>query len=771
MTPVATTKSGTRRRRKLGGRSTSPSALLRPDSLLPALVGRDEELARLEQWCLRDDDFDIRLVTGAAGQGKSRLARELMQLVKANNWHVEPLSLAVNGEETVLQLPTRPSLLVLDYAETRSEQLFHVLTALLEHGVHDKVRFLLLARTATDWWNALLARDSEVADLVADITVQPIAPLTRSRERVNELYSTACQQFAMETGSPPVLNTSAPYKSYSSVLDVLADALTTVISSGPNTKPGTDRLLAHERRYIAASAAAAGIDELDDVDLNRICAALTFYGAATEIDATQLISECSPDLSPVVTRKVGRLFRRLYPGAQTYIDGLRPDALAEDLIAGVLIDDGRLPGSADGPESAARNTDQRHRALLTLSRAATRYPEVARELEHVVANGDRVLYLIAIEVASQLETPDQLTSALKKEAAGRSAEELAILLGRIPDETVALSDLAAQLARQIIEEIPDSGTPTLQDITTAMECSNRFSDAGWVDQAAQSAQLAVERLRLFAPTTETESALGRALCNLSNRLWERGELARSLRPADEAIQHLVDANAQPVVLAGARSNLAFRLAELDRYDEALAEVRAAQLHLAGHENDTDAQVAKTRGSILNNMSCILLSSGRADAARTYAAECVKLRRSQALQNRDRFLPFVARALANAAPSSEITGDPEHADRLITEARALHRLTGIRAPIFRFEESESATLSALIAMSRTDWESAMLLVDEARSLLDSVVTDLGELSNRLSHSLCGIRTAVEERETLSLLEIAQGKHPDISLPLLLEYRDL
>ena len=68
-------------RRRLSGRSSSPSALLRPDSSGSALLGRENELARLEQWCLRDNDFDVRMVTGAAGQGKSRLARELMWLL------------------------------------------------------------------------------------------------------------------------------------------------------------------------------------------------------------------------------------------------------------------------------------------------------------------------------------------------------------------------------------------------------------------------------------------------------------------------------------------------------------------------------------------------------------------------------------------------------------------------------------------------------------------------------------------------------------------
>lgn len=762
--PVAAT------RRKLVGRSSSPSALLRPDSLVPAALGRESELARLEQWCLRDQDFDIRTVVGAAGQGKTRLARELMRLFDSRDWRTVLLPPSADGVETILELTPRPTLFVIDYAETRSDQIFKMFVALLEHGVHDKVRFLLLARTASDWWNTLIARDVDVAELVADVTVQPLKLLTADRETVNRLFTTACEQFAKEIGVPTVPVVSAPYKTYTSVLDVLEDALVVVLGAGQDTVTNTDRLLAHERRYIAASARAAGITDLDAVDLNRIAAALTLYGAASEDEAARIVEECYRDLSPVVRRQVARLFRRLYPGPRTYIDGLRPDALAEDLLAEVLEADGRLPASASGLNALGRTSGQQRRALITLARGAMRHSALARELEHAVGAGDFQLLLSGIEVATQVEEPDRLIAAIETAVASRPTAELIELLNAVPDESVALAELAARLARRAMVELPLASQQTLQGVVTAMDCSNRFSDAGWSIDAADSAAVAVERLRRLHSGDQNSQVLGRALSNLSNRLWELGKLTESLDPAIEAVECLDQAGAPVSERAAAHSNLAFRLSEVGRHREAMARIMEAD-HLCVELGVNDVSLVKTRGSVLNNLTCISLATGDIAEAKQYGIACVDLRRSQALQNRDRFLPYVARALANASPAAEVAGDRLLADRFLVEARSLHRLTGLRAPIFRFEEAESATLGSLILLGRSEFGASSSTADEASRVLSSLPMNLGELTSRLELTLLGIKTAAAARERVRLIDVIQGAHDSLQLPRLLEYRDL
>lgn len=759
-------------RRRLRPNDASPNALLRPEKAIPRLLSRETELARLEQWCHRDNDFGVRVLTGSAGQGKTRMARELASLVEARHWHTQLVDPTRPGADIVLALPAAPTLLVLDYAETRGPQLLAMLDAMLEHGVRERIRLLLLARTAADWWKALHARDADIEGLLADATVQRLEPIAENRDVVNELFSEACQEFATQLSVPLPDVVTAPYRSFGSVLDILESALAVVLGADPGNINSTNRLLSHERRYVDSSARAAGIGEVDDVDLNRIAAGLTLYGASSEDEAITLVAECNRDLTPNTRRQVARLFRRLYPGPRTYIDGLRPDALAEDLIASQLADEGQLPASQDGLNASARTPAQRRRALTMLARGATRHPMIAAELDRAVQAADLEFLGVAIDVATQVEEPYALTSAIGRAAEGRPTSEIAVLLAAVPDETVALAEMAAQMARQSIAELPEPEQQSLDDVAAAIDCSNRFSDAGWSVEAADSAQVAVDRLRQ-RPALETSSLqlLGRALTNLSNRLWELGELSDSIAPAREAVDRLDEAIAPANDRAAARSNLAFRLSEGGYGEEALAVARDAEAILAKFVDDDGPALGMTQGSILNNLTCVLLSTGNPVSAVEYGTRCVSLRRSQALRNRDRFLPFLARALVNAAPAAESAGHPDLADRLLGEGRALHQLTGQRAPIFRFEEAESSILAALIALHRSDWTSAKTAAGQARLALDSIPLDLRQLTARLGATIDRVRAAVTAHERLAILDVATGHHQGLSLPRLLEYRDL
>lgn len=747
---------------------TTPSSLLRPDARIPRFVGRDEEFARLLQWCARDDDFDVRLLIGSAGQGKSRLARELMTSLDAEGWSTSFLATGASATDAVLHLSSQPTLLVLDYAETRSTQLFELLTALLEHGLHENVRILLLARTAGDWWKAFAARDPDVGELVADATIQALAPIVADRQFVEDLYRDSVQQFAIALGQPAPPIAAASYRPYESMLDVLEDALRAVLGSSGEVSSGADRLLAHERRYIAASAAADGVAEIDDVDLGRIAAAITLFGGSSEEETINVVSDCVPDLPPPVRRRVARLFRRLYPGSEAYTIGLRPDALAEELLADVVDDMGRLPGDVAGLGAMQRTLAQRRRALIVLARGAHAHPSVGMELARAVDGADLPTLKIAVEVATLIEEPDPLSAALIAAASSLGVDDVTDLLATVPDETVALATFAAELARGIVARLPEADFD-LSSASTILDCSNRFSDAGWGAEAADSARVAVDWLQRLSDDQDADPVLGRALSNLSNRRWEIGQIEESLSPASEAVDVLDAVESGLVVRAGARNNLAFRLCEVGRFAEALqvAEDAMRLLERSGVED-------KTVGSVLNNLACISLASGRADIALAYARRCVAVRRAQALLDRDKYLPYVARALANAAPAAEAAGDSDAADRMLSEARTLHRITASRAPIFRFEQAESATLGALVALGRSEWEAAAKALTEAHDALNGIDIPLGMLRTRLQGSLLGIGKRIASRDLVSVTEAATASEAgtsQVQLPRLLEYRDL
>jgi tetratricopeptide (TPR) repeat protein len=761
-------------RRRVLQRKGTPSTLLRAERAIIPIAGRDEELARLEQWCARSDDFDARVVTGRAGEGKTRLAHELADRLRASGWDSTFLLPGAPGYNIAKNLGERPHLIVVDYAETRADQIGDLLDGLLEFGIHDKIRLLMLARSATDWWRTLSARSADISDILADATVQPLEPITADRSFVNQLYGTAFRDFSTELGvSGPVL-APAPYKEYGSVLDVLEDALAAVLNlKSRGGGLGTERLLSHERRYIVASANVDGIEDFDSVDLNRMAASLSLFGAADEDEATGLIGECNADLTATMRRRLARMFRRLYPGSNLYIEGLKPDALAEELIAEVLKDEGRLPGLNRDGWDPARTNDQRRHALLMLARAAPGHSEVRAQLDRVVRTGDSETLTDAIQVATQVENPANLTESIARAVEEREDLDVSYLLGKIPDETVAMAELAAQLARLAIAELPKPEHMSTDEVQLAMECSNRFSDAGWAVEAAESARLAVDRLSVLVPQGLGEpQVLARALSNLSNRLWELGQLADSLEPARQAVAEFQAAATPPIQLAAARSNLAFRLSELGRAGEALAEAKEAERLCRSSESPGDGAGSRTFGSVLNNLTCIYLASGEPAEALRYGRSAVAMRRAQAVTSRDRYLPYIARALANAAPAAAACGEHDLADQMIFEARSLHSITGQRAPIFRFEEAESATVHAIILLTRRLPAQAKEAAHEGAQKLSTISIDLADLAQRLRAALERIGTAADQDDpALEELLRRPASERNLYVPQLLEYRDL
>lgn len=98
-----------------------PAGLLDPRRGLVGFAGRERELSGLITWCETGQPVGVRLVTGAGGVGKTRLAVELCTRLEARGWRW--VRIGDHGEGSALQAARRgwlgPVLLVVDYAETR----------------------------------------------------------------------------------------------------------------------------------------------------------------------------------------------------------------------------------------------------------------------------------------------------------------------------------------------------------------------------------------------------------------------------------------------------------------------------------------------------------------------------------------------------------------------------------------------------------------------------------------------------------------------------
>ncbi|QQP91715.1 hypothetical protein IGS68_11140 [Skermanella sp. TT6] len=121
-------------------------------------VGREGEMARLRSFLDQPAPFLWWLVTAPGGAGKSRIGLELC-LEKAGDgkgWHAGFLAWADKASWSSWQ-PDRPTLIVVDYAQTRAERLGEVIRTLGRtlggrRDLRHPVRLLLLERSADRTW-------------------------------------------------------------------------------------------------------------------------------------------------------------------------------------------------------------------------------------------------------------------------------------------------------------------------------------------------------------------------------------------------------------------------------------------------------------------------------------------------------------------------------------------------------------------------------------------------------------------------------------------
>ncbi|MER7039749.1 tetratricopeptide repeat protein [Streptomyces microflavus] len=132
----------------------SPESLLAFANTAIARVGRDDELRELTTFLESNQAFSWWLWTGAAGVGKSRLAIELCRAM-SGEWHAGFLREDDQSALSGLQ-PTRPTLVVVDYAAQRSEWLSEALFRLSQQTLSAPVRVLVLERQAAGpWWDTV----------------------------------------------------------------------------------------------------------------------------------------------------------------------------------------------------------------------------------------------------------------------------------------------------------------------------------------------------------------------------------------------------------------------------------------------------------------------------------------------------------------------------------------------------------------------------------------------------------------------------------------
>jgi tetratricopeptide (TPR) repeat protein len=541
------------------GSSASLAGLLNPDAQVVPFTGRGAVLTSLVDWCEDQGACPVALITGAGGQGKTRLAIELCD--RLTGWQCEWVG---DGQEAVAvqaisAVRRGEVLLVVDYAEARIG-----LRKLLRDVAIQRdptMRVLLLARSAGDWWETARIGDSGVRALLSETVSIELSTSVDSGLSDSDLVRHAVPHFAARLGQPlPPFVTITGGSVGRRILDLHAAALIAVIEhrSTVDLSTALAELLEHERRTWLGSAIASGmLDGPHGMTVNTlgdIVAAGALLGAASKDEAVEMLRRIPDAIASV---KVATWLRDLYPpdpsGAESeWLGSLRPDRLAERLVAAQL---------ERSPEFAAAcltqlDARQARRALSVLGRASEESP--LRFL-------DTLLDEVAVDVVAPTET-------------------LIAIIGAIPaDREDVLTRAGATVARRIFESMSATASPEERG-EWLRAYARRLEQLGLRAEALTAEREVIALYRQHAKPYKHRSMafrswLGKELEAYIRMLLDNDELAEALSIAQEQVAiWQAEFPAPDRHIAEGLNDLATVLVRMDRLQAALsaAEQAAAQ---------------------------------------------------------------------------------------------------------------------------------------------------------------------------------------------------
>jgi len=431
----------------------TPATMLIAERALVPFIGRDAQLGDLIRWCKESDGEPLRVLSGAGGVGKTRLAHELAS--RLDGWDCVWLRAGCEAE-AVGAVRRYRSLIIVDYAETRPRgSLADLVWNLAWPPNRRGIRVLLIVRALGDWWHELAGKTESVwaRTILERAQILRLGSLKQGAQSFRNYYAAAIQAFSNELGiaqsnpEVPEIQRDVP------ILVVHIAALVNVLDySGIPGKQGNEflsRLLGHEDRYWQRSAEACGLSQLSRTARHQCVAELCLSGADHEAAAVDLLSRV-PELadSPIATRRaVARWLHSLYPGDEDHLIGtLQPHLLAEHLVVGEL--------SADREflHNSITKASQKiaHHAFTVLGYAAEHDNNVTPILREILQRDPDRMLLPAISAATE-------TGRLVEAIAGTirttplSARQLAKIAAAIPKESRVLSQAGTSARRKLIE--------------------------------------------------------------------------------------------------------------------------------------------------------------------------------------------------------------------------------------------------------------------------------------------------------------------------------
>ncbi|MEM7310695.1 MAG: tetratricopeptide repeat protein [Planctomycetota bacterium] len=711
---------------RLGETNYTDARRLNPFMRTTEVIGREGEIELLREWLDSDVDFSVHVITGKAGTGKTRLALELCERVTNDQtWDAGFLSrdaLEAFLRESALRpwRPERPTLVVLDYAAARAQQLRRWLQKLAqsETGAH-RLRVLLLERHASrerGWMRDALGGTSPAAMLLSE-HVSPEAPRSLDDrllpDQARELFRTMFERSGGDFG-----DADADFDSKLTDLSRGRRPLLVLMAAGAAVEWGIAKAITLSSRELAVYVADQERDRIRKIAEERdvsphllwhLVATTTLSGGLPVASSLAVITEeCEAIGEKGAPAVVDRALRVAMPIDDGRIPPLLPDLIGEAYVLCYFKKE--EPDSDFGARLLERCLERGFRSTaevvlrlaqdFSIPRAegpqGTSFQQhCERLLEHLLAMArqtpeslELVAALIPHDTTSLRGWSDRVHEARLAwlERIGANEDRRPPLLSDLAyglslagrrEEAMAAAEEAVQLYRELAAARPDAFKSDLA--TSVSSLGVRLGDLGRREEALAAAEEAVQLYRELAaarPDAFTPD-LAASVGNLANGLGELGRREEALAAAEEAMQLYRDlAVARPDAftpnLAKSVSNLGIRLGELGRREEALAAAEeAVRLRRELAAARPDAFTPNLAASV-SNLGIRLGELGRREEALGATEEAVQLYRELAAARPDAFTPDLAASVSNFAIDLGELGRQEEALAAAEEAVQLRR---------------------------------------------------------------------------------------------------
>jgi len=687
--------------------ATNPATLLnaRYETVPFFEPSRTREVEALETWCNKPTPTSVRLFTGPGGAGKTRLFIEWARRLRDRGWDAgflpdELLSTesANAGDVNSLLAPDRPTLVVIDYAESRPA-LREFLRRVAHRGDDGKapLRIALLAREVADWWKSLLESDADVGHVLSEYEPLRLEAVPLENQLRQRVFDEARDKFAAVRGKPvPKSPVDLSDERFGRPLYLHMAALAAVEGLSPTADSLLHGIVTHEKRFWVRPFEDGHRRDFDRAHFmaraSRTVAAVTLRGGvSTKAEAEALNHQVKgPSDDEFI-----RFLHGLYPGhgedgQNNYLAGLEPDLLGEALVAEVLSDSDTsadyLENVFDGtPPPVLRN------GFTVLGRISLHHKDQAAKWLAQVLNVDaKGRALPAFEAAMTLGGETALAPLGLILAKGLQAEgtvELAALFERrVPHPTVSLREVGLwatdRLLRKIASETPDEEA-LIESARLLNNLGLRLSDLGRREDALQATQQAVDIRRTLAQQRPDAFLpdLAMSLNNLGAMLSDLGRREDALQATQEAVDiYRTLAQQRPDAflpdLAMSLNNLGNRLSELGRREDALqATQEAVDIRRTLAQQRPDAFLPDLAGS-LNNLGNSFSELGRREDALQATQEAVEIYGKLAEQVPAAFGRNFIISLQNFMKRFEENGRPAASEPAIQRALEIQRKLGL-----------------------------------------------------------------------------------------------